>query len=90
MSLASLLIGIVQALGTEWGLFRHYWVLMKLLILGYVTRVRIYLRPTPVRARAETQTRMSSNPFRLRPCIGMLKNDLNHSRSANFPNKELA
>lgn len=27
---ASLLTGIVQALGTPWGLFRHWWVLIKL------------------------------------------------------------
>lgn len=32
LSLASLLTGLVQALGTAWGLFRHYWVLFKLLI----------------------------------------------------------
>ena len=31
-ALASLLTGIVQALGTRWGLFRHYWVVFKLLI----------------------------------------------------------
>lgn len=31
-SLASLLTGLVQSLGTKWGLFRHYWVLAKLLI----------------------------------------------------------
>ena len=30
--LASLLTGLVQALGTPWGLFRHYWILVKLLI----------------------------------------------------------
>ena len=33
LALASLLIGIVQALGTTWGLFRHYWVLVKLLVI---------------------------------------------------------
>lgn len=32
LSLASLLIGVIQALGTRWGLFHHYWVLFKLLI----------------------------------------------------------
>lgn len=32
LSLASLLTGLVQSLGTRWGLFRHYWVLAKLLI----------------------------------------------------------
>jgi Predicted integral membrane protein (DUF2269) len=30
MSLASLLTGLIQALGTSWGLFRHYWILFKL------------------------------------------------------------
>ncbi|MDK1492453.1 hypothetical protein QN219_20715 [Sinorhizobium sp. 7-81] len=29
---ASLITGLVQALGTVWGLFRHYWVLAKLLL----------------------------------------------------------
>ena len=32
LAFASLLTGIVQSLGTTWGLFRHYWVLFKLLL----------------------------------------------------------
>jgi len=32
LALAALLTGIVQSLGTPWGLFRHYWVLVKLLL----------------------------------------------------------
>ncbi|MFE9437954.1 hypothetical protein ACFYO2_02860 [Streptomyces sp. NPDC006602] len=32
LSFASLLTGLVQSLGSAWGLFRHYWVLFKLLI----------------------------------------------------------
>ena len=32
LGLASLLTGLVQALGTKWGLFRHYWILVKLAI----------------------------------------------------------
>jgi hypothetical protein len=32
LAMSSLLIGIVQALGTTWGLFRHYWVLIKFLL----------------------------------------------------------
>ena len=31
-SLASLATGLIQSLGTQWGLFRHYWVVAKLLI----------------------------------------------------------
>lgn len=30
LSLLSLATGVVQSLGTRWGLFRHYWVLIKL------------------------------------------------------------
>ena len=36
-SLASLLTGLVQGMGTTWGLFRHYWVLAKLLITVFAT-----------------------------------------------------
>jgi len=32
LSIASLLTGLIQALGTKWGLLQHYWVLMKLAI----------------------------------------------------------
>ncbi len=32
LSVASLLTGLIQSFGTTWGLFRHYWVLFKLLI----------------------------------------------------------
>ena len=34
---ASLLSGIVLSLGTTWGLFRHYWVVLKLLITAFST-----------------------------------------------------
>jgi uncharacterized membrane protein len=39
LAFASLLTGIAQALGTAWGLFRHYWVLFKLLITLFATAV---------------------------------------------------
>jgi ABC-type multidrug transport system fused ATPase/permease subunit len=39
LALASLLTGIVQSLGTKWGLFRHYWVLFKLVIAVVATIV---------------------------------------------------
>jgi hypothetical protein len=37
--LASLVTGLVQSLGTPWGLFRHYWVVAKLLLNVLVTIV---------------------------------------------------
>lgn len=38
-SLASLLTGLVQSLGTSWGLLRHYWVLVKLLMNVLATSI---------------------------------------------------
>jgi uncharacterized membrane protein len=32
LALASLLTGLVMSLGTKWGLFRHYWVLISFLL----------------------------------------------------------
>ena len=32
LSAASLLTGLIQSLGTPWGLIRHYWVVLKLII----------------------------------------------------------
>jgi hypothetical protein len=39
LMLAALLTGIIQSLGTVWGLFRHYWVLAKLVLTVLVTIV---------------------------------------------------
>lgn len=46
LAFASLLTGIVQALGTTWGLFRHYWILFKLLITVFVTVVLLIYMDT--------------------------------------------
>ena len=37
--------GIIQALGTPWGLFHHYWVLIKLLITALATAVSLAKLP---------------------------------------------
>jgi hypothetical protein len=36
---ASLLSGIILSLGTTWGLFRHYWVVLKLGITAFATTI---------------------------------------------------
>jgi hypothetical protein len=46
LAFASLLTGLVQALGTVWGLFRHYWVLFKLLINLFATSVLLLYMET--------------------------------------------
>lgn len=45
-SAASLVTGLVQSLGTTWGLVRHYWVLVKLLITVVATAVLLLYVPT--------------------------------------------
>jgi uncharacterized membrane protein len=39
LALASLLTGLVMSVGTKWGLFRHYWVLISLLLTIIATIV---------------------------------------------------
>lgn len=46
LSGASLLTGIVQALVTPWGLFRHYWVVAKLVINVVATAVLLMYMQT--------------------------------------------
>jgi hypothetical protein len=46
LSFASLLTGLVEALGTKWGLFRHYWVVAKLLINIFANIVLLIYMPT--------------------------------------------
>jgi hypothetical protein len=46
LAFASLLTGLVQSLGTTWGLFRHYWVLFKLAINVFATIVLLLYMQT--------------------------------------------
>ncbi len=46
LSLASLLTGLVQSLGTKWGLFRHYWVLAKLVMNVFASTVLLFYMQT--------------------------------------------
>ncbi|MEV8132742.1 MULTISPECIES: DUF2269 domain-containing protein [Pseudarthrobacter] len=51
LSLASLISGIIQGLGTVWGLFRHYWVLIKLIITALATALLlVHLQPVTAMA----------------------------------------
>jgi hypothetical protein len=46
LALASLLSGLVQSLGTTWGVFRHYWVVFKLVINVFATIVLLLYMET--------------------------------------------
>jgi len=65
LSLASFLTGIVQALGTTWGLFRHYWVLAKLFITILATVVLLlHMQPISHIAGVVAETILSSADLR--------------------------
>ena len=77
LSLASLLTGIVQSVGTPWGLFRHYWVLFKLLLTVFAAIILLlYTRTvgTFAGAAAETESADPGGPrsFLLHSAGGLL------------------
>jgi hypothetical protein len=39
LALTSLLTGLIQSMGTPWGLFRHYWIVVKLLLTVFASVV---------------------------------------------------
>ena len=62
MALASLLTGLVQSLGTTWGLFRHYWVLFKLLInVGAIVVLLMYMQTLSYFAGVAAATTLSND-----------------------------
>lgn len=46
LAFASLISGIIQSLGTTWGLFRHYWVIFKLGITVFATVILLMYMQT--------------------------------------------
>jgi hypothetical protein len=63
--LASLLTGLVQSLGTTWGLLRHYWILVKLLLTVLVTIVLLLqTEPISYMAAVAAETTLSSADLR--------------------------
>src|SRR5262249_6441341 len=71
LAIATLLTGIVLALGTPWGLFRHYWVIFSLIIT--VIAVAILLGHM---ADVDTMARLAGDPD---ADISRLSGDLDHS-----------
>ncbi len=58
---ASLLTGVVSSLGTRWGLFRHWWVLMKLLLTIPATiLLLVHTQPVSYLAGVAAETTLSS------------------------------
>lgn len=68
LALASLLTGLVMALGTMWGLFRHYWVVISLLLTIVATFVLlIEMRTISSLAAVAADPRTSGDDLRALP-----------------------
>lgn len=66
LAFASLVSGLVQSLGTTWGLFRHYWILAKLLITVLATVVLLLkMKPIGFMAGAAMATLSPADPHGL-------------------------
>ncbi len=62
LCLATLLSGVVQSLLTKWGLFEHYWVVIKLLVTVLATLVLfMHLRPIEEVALAAARGALTSS-----------------------------
>lgn len=60
LCLASVLTGLVSSLSTTWGLFRHYWVLLKILIIiPSSLMLLVHMPPISYVARVAAKTPLS-------------------------------
>jgi hypothetical protein len=65
MAVASVLTGLVSSLGTTWGLFRHYWVVAKLVMTIPATiLLLVHMQPISYMARVAADTTLSSADLR--------------------------
>jgi hypothetical protein len=67
LGLAAMATGLVQSLGTPWGLFRHYWVIVKF-VLGIGATVLLLLHQFT--AVAGAATRAGDTPIGAMPDVG--------------------
>ena len=64
LCLASLFTGLIESLGTQWGLFRHYWVGIKLLLTVLATLI-LLVHTQPIDAVAAVAARGDLSAFDL-------------------------
>lgn len=69
LSVIALVTGVVQSLGTHWGLLRYYWVVVKLVLTMLATAVLVMHQFTAVRAAAQRATQSALGTL---PDVGRL------------------
>lgn len=62
LSVGALVSGVVQSIGTKWGLFRHYWVVVKL-VLTLLATAALYVHQTTAIAEAARLARDVASPL---------------------------
>jgi hypothetical protein len=63
-SLASLLTGLVQAFVTKWGLFKHYWIVIKLFLTIVMTiLLLLHMQPISYLASVATEPSFSNSQY---------------------------
>lgn len=66
LAFGSLLTGLMVSLGTSWGLFRHYWVLVKFMLTILATvLLLLHTQPIGVLAAVARETTLSGDVVRL-------------------------
>ena len=69
LAIVSLLSGVVASLGTRWGLFRYYWVLLKLLLTSFsIVILWVHTQPIDLLAGVGAANPVSSNTASGSPC----------------------
>lgn len=64
-SFAALLTGLVQSLGTEWGLFRHYWIVSKfVLAVGAMIVLLVHMQTVSRMAHIAVEASLSGGDHR--------------------------
>lgn len=63
--LGALITGLIQSLGTNWGLFKHYWVFVKL-ILTIASTIVLFLHMQPISYLADVAYKAEITSFELR------------------------
>jgi hypothetical protein len=62
--LTSLFTGLVQAFGTKWGLFKHYWIVVKLFLTVAMTiLLLLHMQPISYLAGVATETSFSNSQY---------------------------
>ena len=76
LAIGSLLTGLIMSLGTSWGLFRHYWVLITLALTIFCVAILLLHMPTvsalAQMARTGAAARESRGGDLLHPSVGLL------------------